>query len=198
MSGVVASMDSELTELVEGCFCDTAEGAIGLPHRGFINFKRIYGYPDRFAKLVRMVAEELPDVPLVAADPGVAPLVGALGLLMAVPTVYVRATPKERHLSYGADPDADLRDLFGERLAPGTEVCVVDDGIATGSRLVATIERLAEADLVIGSVVVVYDVKGDGVSLRRVTEAGAKDARALTVVHPPQLAERLERQRSAD
>lgn len=181
---------AELRQIVEDCFCDTPVGSVGLPHRGFINFKRVYGEPKAFSRVIEILALHVPPMPLAAADPGISPLVGALAVRLGVPSVYIRSVPKERHLSYGSEPSENLPGLFGERLESGTEVCLIDDAVATGSRLAQSVQQLLEAGLVPALALIIYDVNGNGDSLRRTEAAGALEARSLLVVHPNELAGR--------
>jgi adenine/guanine phosphoribosyltransferase-like PRPP-binding protein len=66
-----------------------------------------------------------------------------------LPAVFVRDTPKDYLLSYGADPTANDPRISGERLPHATDVHVIDDFVHSGATLGAAVQTLRRVGLTV-------------------------------------------------
>jgi adenine/guanine phosphoribosyltransferase-like PRPP-binding protein len=120
----------------------------GWTARGFTNLKRILGSPPDFEVVVEELAKTVPPGhALAGADEGSWALVGALAFRLGIPAVLVRRSPKTYFVSYGDDPTVGDGRLVGERLAPGTQIHLVDDLVYAGKTLCASVDALRRVDL---------------------------------------------------
>lgn len=143
--------DPALAAIVRRCYTDAEfvdqAGTLG---RGYTNLKRIFGSPADVRAVVDALASTVGDAEAVAsADTGSAPLAALVAYERSLPAVFVRISPKEDFLSYGGDPETNDPRLFGERLAPGTIVHVIDDFVHSGATLASAIRTLREAGLTV-------------------------------------------------
>jgi adenine phosphoribosyltransferase len=140
---------ARVTEILRGCYSHVeVAGRDGSRGVGVTNLKRIYGRPRELRVLVEAIAATIGDVEAIAsADTGSTPLAALVAFELELAAVFVRDAPKEHLLSYGGDPATNDPRLFGERLAPGSTVHIVDDLVHSGASLASATRLLREAGL---------------------------------------------------
>jgi adenine/guanine phosphoribosyltransferase-like PRPP-binding protein len=137
-----------IADIVARCVSDAEmpdrSGRIG---RGFTNLKRILGSSRDFHVVVEELAKTVPPGhALAGADEGAWALTGALALMLGVPAVLVRRTPKTYFVSYGGDPTVGDGRLVGEQLVAGTPIHLVDDLVYAGETLCAAVDALRRVE----------------------------------------------------
>ena len=140
-----------VTEILRACYSHVeVAGRDGTRGVGVTNLKRVWGRPEDLRTLVAALGRTITDVQAVAsADTGSAPLAAVVAYELGMPSVFVRDLPKRHLLSYGGDPATNDPRLFGERLAPGSTVHVIDDLVHTGESLASAVRTLRAAGLVV-------------------------------------------------
>jgi len=138
-----------VTEILRRCYSHVeVAGRDGSRGVGVTNLKRVWGRPHDLRILVIALGRTVGDVNAVAsADTGSAPLAAVVAYELGLPSVFVRDLPKNHLLSYGGDPATNDPRLFGERLAPGSTVHVIDDLVHSGQSLAAAAQTLGAAGL---------------------------------------------------
>jgi adenine/guanine phosphoribosyltransferase-like PRPP-binding protein len=140
-----------VTEILRACYSHVeVAGRDGSRGIGVTNLKRVWGRPEDLRVLVAALGRTVADVGAVAsADTGSAPLAAVVAYELGLPSVFVRDLPKEHLLSYGGDPATNDPRLFGERLAPGSTVHVIDDLVYSGQSLASAVRTLRGAGLAV-------------------------------------------------
>jgi adenine/guanine phosphoribosyltransferase-like PRPP-binding protein len=138
-----------VNEILRRCYSHVeVAGRDGRRGLGVTNLKRVWGRPHDLRILVTALGRTVGDVNAVAsADTGSAPLAAVVAYELGLPSVFVRDLPKRHLLSYGGDPATNDPRLFGERLAPGSTVHVIDDLVHSGESLASAVQTLRGAGL---------------------------------------------------
>ena len=150
---IVVREDPALESIVRRCYCDVEvtdrRGVVG---RGYTNLKRIYGSPSEITAVISALASTVGGARAVASsDAGSAPLAALVAYERSLPAVFVRSLPKTYGLSYGAETETNDARIFGDDLAEGTLVHLVDDFVHSGATLAAAVATLRSVGLVVST-----------------------------------------------
>lgn len=119
--------DAVLTEVAEWCKVDNGRG---------YNFKNVYSSPRLFRDVIEILRYEIPpNAALVAADEGIAALVGAVALVCGAPFWVVRNREYHARVSMGTLVARDHAWISGGNVLNDMHYVIIDDIMGSGAKL---------------------------------------------------------------